>query len=156
MGRTVAHDNNDQGDDVATMFHQLKALAEQGRPVRVGLIGAGKFGSMFLSQVPRTPGLHLLGIADLSPARAQAALARVGWKAEQYAARSWDEALRHGTTFVQDDAEALISQPQLDIIIDATGSPAAGIRHTLLCCEYKILKMDRLLRFARPADEKYL
>ena len=122
---------------MATMFHQLKALAEQGRPVRVGLIGAGKFGSMFLSQVPRTPGLHLLGIADLSPARAQASLARVGWKAEQSAARSWDEALRHGTTFVQDDAEALISQPQIDIIIDATGSPAAGIRHTLLCCEYK-------------------
>ncbi|MBV8624284.1 MAG: Gfo/Idh/MocA family oxidoreductase [Herbaspirillum sp.] len=119
------------------MFHQLKALAEQGRPVRVGLIGAGKFGSMFLSQVPRTPGLHLLGIADLSPARAQAALQRVGWKAERYAARSWDEALRHGTTFVQDDAEALISQPQLDIIIDATGSPAAGIRHTLLCCAHR-------------------
>ena len=122
---------------MATMFHQLKALAQAGKPVRVGLIGAGKFGSMFLSQVPRTPGVHLLGIADLSPQRAQESLKRVGWKPEQSAARSWDEALRHGSTFVQDDAEALISQPQLDIVIDATGSPAAGIRHALLCCEHK-------------------
>lgn len=122
---------------MATMFQQLQALAEQGRPVRVGLIGAGKFGSMFLSQVVRTPGMHLLGIADLSPARARQSLQRVGWAPERYAARSWDEALRQGSTFVQDDAEALISQPQLDIIIDATGNPAAGIRHTLLCCAHK-------------------
>ncbi|MFL9925737.1 SAF domain-containing protein [Herbaspirillum lusitanum] len=119
------------------MFHQLQALAEQGKPVRVGLIGAGKFGSMFLSQVPRTPGVHLLGIADLSPQRAQESLQRVGWKPDMYAATSWAEALRNGSTFVQDDAEALISQPQLDIIIDATGNPAAGIRHTLLCCEHR-------------------
>ena len=122
---------------MASMFQQLKALAEAGKPVRVGLIGAGKFGSMFLSQVPRTPGVHLLGIADLSPARAKQALARVGWKDDMHAARSWDEALRDGSTFVQDDAEAMISHPQLDIVIDATGSPAAGIRHALLCCKHR-------------------
>ena len=45
---------------------RLAALAEAGTPVRVGVIGAGKFGSMFLSQAPRTPGLHVVGIADLS------------------------------------------------------------------------------------------
>lgn len=122
---------------MATLFHQLKALAAAGKPVRVGLIGAGKFGSMFLSQVPRTPGIHLLGIADLSPSRAKQALQRVGWKDEMHGATSWDDALRHGTTLVQDDAEALISHPQLDIVIDATGSPAAGIRHTLLCCAHR-------------------
>ena len=43
----------------------------EGRPVRVGLIGAGKFGSMYLAQIPRTPGVQLVGIADLSPAAAQ-------------------------------------------------------------------------------------
>lgn len=43
---------------------KLANLADSGKPVRVGLIGAGKFGSMFLSQAPRTPGLHVLGIAD--------------------------------------------------------------------------------------------
>ena len=49
-----------------------------GRPLRVGLIGAGKFGSMYLAQVPRTPGIHLVGIADLSPANARANLAARG------------------------------------------------------------------------------
>ena len=46
---------------------KLKQRAADGRPVRVGLIGAGKFGSMYLAQIPRTPGVHLVGIADLSP-----------------------------------------------------------------------------------------
>jgi predicted homoserine dehydrogenase-like protein len=122
---------------MSTLFQQLEGRAEAGRPVRVGLIGAGKFGSMFLSQVPRTPGLHLLGIADLSPARAQASLRRVGWSEARSGARSWAEALRQGSTFVQDDAEALISRPELDIVIDATGSPSAGIRHALLCCAHR-------------------
>ena len=60
----------------------------EGRPVRVGLIGAGKFGSMYLAQIPRTPGVHLVGIADLSPSAAQANLARVGWEAQRTQAGS--------------------------------------------------------------------
>ena len=56
-----------------------------GRPVTVGLIGAGKFGTMFLAQVRRTRGMHLVGIADLSAERAQGQLASCGWPAQQYA-----------------------------------------------------------------------
>ena len=56
-----------------------RAAAE--KPVRVGVIGAGKFGSMYLSQAPRTAGIQILGIADLAPDSARAALARVGWPA---------------------------------------------------------------------------
>ena len=41
------------------LYQELATRAEQGNPVRVGLIGAGKFGSMFLSQVPTTPGLEV-------------------------------------------------------------------------------------------------
>ncbi|MBV9784120.1 MAG: flagellar biosynthesis protein FlgA [Acidisphaera sp.] len=119
------------------LFRSLQAREAAGKPVRVGLIGAGKFGSMFLSQVPRTPGLHLLGIADLSPARARQSLERVGWPAERHAASSFAEAARTGGTFVQDDAEALIAADGLDVVIDATGSPAAGIRHALLCCRHR-------------------
>jgi predicted homoserine dehydrogenase-like protein len=60
----------------------LQRRAAAGKPIRVAVIGAGKFGSMFLAQVPRTPGVHVVGIADLSPAAAQRNLARVGWPAE--------------------------------------------------------------------------
>jgi predicted homoserine dehydrogenase-like protein len=114
----------------------LRARAEAGRPVRVGLIGAGKFGSMFLSQGIRTPGLHVMGIADLNVGRARESLARVGWQAERYAARTLDEAARRGTTCVLEDSAALIAS-DVDVIVDATGSPAAGIHHTLLCCEHR-------------------
>jgi predicted homoserine dehydrogenase-like protein len=119
------------------LIDQLQQRQADGKPVRVGLIGAGKFGSMYLSQARRTPGIHLIGIADLSPERARNALTRVGWSPEQYAARSFDDAIRNQTTYIQDDAQALISNGQVDVIIDATGSPAAGIRHALLCCEHR-------------------
>jgi predicted homoserine dehydrogenase-like protein len=49
------------------LYRLLQKRAANGKPVRVGLIGAGKFGSMFLSQVPTTPGLEVAAIADLSP-----------------------------------------------------------------------------------------
>src|SRR5688572_2503034 len=114
----------------------LQARQAEGRPVRVVLIGAGKFGSMYLSQARRTPGIHLLGIVDLAPDRARASLARVGWEAGAYAARSLDEAARSGATTVIDDAMAAIAHPATEVVIDATGHPAAGIAHVLACCEH--------------------
>jgi predicted homoserine dehydrogenase-like protein len=115
----------------------LLQRAADNRPVRVGLIGAGKFGSMFLAQVRRTPGMHLVGIADLAPQRARASLARVGWAAAQFAANSFDDAYKHGTTFITDDAQKLIAFHGIEVIIDATGHPAAGIAHVLACCAHK-------------------
>lgn len=107
----------------------LRARAAEDRPVRVGLVGAGKFGSMFLAQVARTPGLHLAGLADLSPERARQALQRVGWPRERCAAASVAEALRTGATWITDDGEALIGAPGLEVLVEATGDPSAGIAH---------------------------
>ena len=115
----------------------LQQRVAGGHPLRIGLIGAGKFGSMYLSQIPRTPGIHLLGIADLNPARAQESLRRVGWKDEQFAARSFGEAFKGGATHITDDTMSLIRNRHIEVIIDATGSPSAGISHVLACCEYK-------------------
>ncbi len=109
----------------------LLAREAQGRPLRVGLIGAGKFGSMFLSQALHMHGLHLLGVADLSPARARAALGNVGWPTARIAAKSPGEAADRAATWVCDDAMALIAHPALEVVIDATGHPPAGIAHAL-------------------------
>jgi predicted homoserine dehydrogenase-like protein len=38
-------------------------------PLRVGLIGAGKFGSMYLAQAGSTEGIHIAAIADMGRAR---------------------------------------------------------------------------------------
>jgi predicted homoserine dehydrogenase-like protein len=102
-----------------------------GRPLRVGVIGAGKFGSMYLAQSRRTPGIHLVGLADLSVSRARDALKTTGWAAERYAAKSLDEAARTGGTYVCDDADALISYPGIEIIVEITGNPLAAVRHAL-------------------------
>ena len=113
-------------------LHRLLLEREAaGRRLRVGLIGAGKFGTMFLAQALHTPGLHLLGVADLSVPRAKDALARAGWPAARVAAQTLSEAYERGTTHVGEDATGLIAAPGLDVVIDATGSPTAGIRHAL-------------------------
>jgi predicted homoserine dehydrogenase-like protein len=118
------------------LYAMLQRRAAQGKPLRVGLIGAGKFGSMYLAQARHTTGIHVVAIADLSPERARAALARTGWEAERYAAKSYDDAVRNGTTHLCEDGLALIANPAIEIVVDATGSPAAGIRHVLACCEH--------------------
>jgi predicted homoserine dehydrogenase-like protein len=96
----------------------LRQRAEAGRPVRVGLIGAGKFGSMFLNQVPTMPGLEVPVIADLDTERARAFCCKVGWDARRF----------ERTRFVASGAE-LCGDPEIEVVVEATGSPAAGIAH---------------------------
>jgi predicted homoserine dehydrogenase-like protein len=118
------------------LYRLLQERAAAGHPVRAMLIGAGKFGSMFLSQARRTPGLHVACVADLSPRRARESLARTGWPAEQYAAKTLAEAVRTGATLVTDDPVTAIAGDGIEVVIDATGSPAAGIRHVMACCQH--------------------
>ena len=104
------------------LFKLLQQRRAEGRPVRVGLIGAGKFGTMFLAQARRTPGLLVAAVADLDRSRAERALETAGWQ--------------NGTAEVPcqvtEDAETLIARSDLEVVIEATGHPAAGIRHARL------------------------
>jgi predicted homoserine dehydrogenase-like protein len=113
------------------LYAKLREREAQGRPLRVGVIGAGKFAAMYLAQAPRTPGVHVAGIADLSPAGVRANLDRVGWKAESYSAASLDAALKERGTHLSEDWEALVSHPLIDIVIEATGNPVAAVSHAL-------------------------
>ena len=113
------------------LYAKLCEREAQGKPLRVGLVGAGKFGTMYLAQVPKTPGLHLAGIADLSPANAKANLQRVGWNRERHAAASLEAAFSSGLTHVGDDWQALIAHPLIDIVVEATGNPIAAVEHAL-------------------------
>ena len=93
--------------------------ATDGRPVRAALIGAGKFGSMFLAQVPHIAGLEVSHIADLDPERARAACRTVGW----------DDARIAATQFL--DSGVAAAQAGADVVIEATGAPGPGIAHAL-------------------------
>lgn len=101
-----------------SLYHLAQRRAAGGRPVRVGLIGAGKFGSMFLNQVPTMPGVEVVVIADLDPERARHACRSVGWDTGRIAR----------TEFVPAGAEAC-GDPRIEVIVEATGSPPAGIAH---------------------------
>ena len=98
-----------------SLYHLLQ---QRGRPVRVALVGAGKFGAMFLAQVPTTPGIEVSVIADLDPERARATCRSVGWDAPRI----------ERTTFLTSGAEAC-AHPDVEVVVEATGSPAAGIAH---------------------------
>jgi len=106
-------------------------LAAREKPVRIGLIGAGKFGSMILAQAKHIPNYHIVGIADLDCDKAKASLARTHWDADQYGAKSMDEAVQNGTTCLTNDAADLFDNDAIDCIIEATGHPLAGTRHGL-------------------------
>src|ERR1700716_4312798 len=92
------------------LHHLLEKRRASGRPVRVALIGAGKFGSMFLSQVPHTPGLEVPVIVDLDPDRAREACRTVGWNAARIAA----------TTFTAAGSKA--TSGNIEVIVEATGN----------------------------------
>lgn len=94
--------------------------AEQTGPIGVALIGAGKFGSMFLTQAPTMPGIAVRAIADLYPDRVPDRLISLGWDPAQVAA------VRYSNT-----AEAAIVSDDIEVVIEATGDPVAGIRHAL-------------------------
>ena len=99
---------------------RLRRRIERAGPIRVGLIGAGKFGSMFLAQVPTSPHLAIVAIADLDPERARSACRTVGWNEDRVQATEFTE-----------DAAALIADPRVEVVIEATGNPLAGVRHAL-------------------------
>jgi predicted homoserine dehydrogenase-like protein len=97
------------------LYDELKLRADENNPVKVGLIGAGKFGSMFLSQVPTTAGLEVTVIADVQPQRAIDACRHVGWSDELIAK----------TKFV-DNGDDLFISDGMDVVVEATGNPSTS------------------------------
>ena len=100
-----------------------KRLRERG-PIGVGLIGAGKFGAMFLSQVPTIDGLSIVAIADLDVARAKSVCNKVGWSEQRIACTAYTE-----------DVNALVTHPRVEVVIEVTGNPLAGVTHALAAIE---------------------
>ena len=103
------------------LYAKLKEREEQQNPLRVGLIGAGKFAAMYLAQVPRTPGVHLVG--DRRPLAGERE--RRIWSASAGGPRAIS------ATSISDDWQELVSHPEIDIVIEATGNPVAAVSTSL-------------------------
>ena len=116
-----------------SLYRLLCERAQANQPIRVGIIGAGKFASMFLAQALHTPGIHIMAVCDIEVARARATLDRLDWPQGRAAATSFAQAVRDGTTYITDDAARLIAADHMEVVVDCTGDPSAGIRHALAC-----------------------
>jgi predicted homoserine dehydrogenase-like protein len=118
------------------LFSKLQQRAAQKNPIRVGLIGAGKFASMYLAQVPKTPGVHVVAIADINPSNAIKNLERIGWDENRYRASSIADALKSGRTWLTDNWTQVVSAGEVDIVIEATGNPPAAVEHILAAIDH--------------------
>jgi predicted homoserine dehydrogenase-like protein len=110
------------------LHNQLLEREREGRPIRVGVIGAGRFGTMYLAQAHTTPGIHIVAIADINLARARGALELVEWPADEVAGSVADAlASRRSLALVEDANELFVEG--IDVIIEATGNPIVGVAH---------------------------
>ncbi|WP_026380029.1 NAD(P)H-dependent oxidoreductase [Afifella pfennigii] len=100
-----------------------RRAAEQG-PIRVAVLGCGKFASMFLAQLPTMPAIEVVAIADLNVEGARRRLAAIGWDAARIAA-----------TPLTEDALAAIGAQGVEVVVEATGDPVAGAAHALAAIE---------------------
>lgn len=116
----------------------LQKREQEHKPIRVGVIGAGKFASMFFSQSRLTPGIKVVGIADLFPEKAKAACLRTGWPESaltfQSTAGQINSAAETGKTAITDNALELI-EADVDVILEITGIPEAGTIHATRALE---------------------
>ncbi|GGI43873.1 putative homoserine dehydrogenase-like protein [Agromyces flavus] len=118
------------------LFSLMQQRTAEAGPIRVGVIGAGKFSSMFLTQAVGSSNIHVVGVADINVPKAKDALARTGWPAERYAAASLDDAVRTGGTAVIDDSTALITHPSVEVVLEITGNPLVGTYHAVTAIDH--------------------
>jgi predicted homoserine dehydrogenase-like protein len=102
----------------------LRRRAAEGRPIKVGLIGAGFQGKGIALQIIRsTPGMQLCAIACRRASSALEAFAQAGQEATICNQRSsLQSAIAAGRPAVTEDAVALAQADGLDAVIEVTGS----------------------------------
>ena len=103
---------------------RLRERAADGRPIGVAVVGGGVFASLYLAQAQRTPGIRIVGVADLAPARVRERLSEAGWPEDALAGIA-----------LTDDAASLIASPGVEVVIEATGDAIAGVEHALMAIE---------------------
>lgn len=111
------------------LIRQLEARDE---PVRVGLVGAGMFGSQVAYAVEAAPGMCVAAIADIDRSKALATYRRAGVpESDVETGRSPDAAARAvaaGDRVVLDDGMDLVAAAP-DVLVEATGVPEVAARH---------------------------
>jgi predicted homoserine dehydrogenase-like protein len=108
----------------------LPRRADEGRPVRIGLVGCGEMGTDIVTQVARMQGLVISAIADTRAERAHEAIRIAGRAAESAgtadSAADLARLAEAGRTAIVPDGSMVATSDHVDVVIDATGKPAVG------------------------------
>ncbi len=114
------------------MRERLLTLQEEGAPIRVAVIGCGRFGSMVLSQLAHAPGMEPSIACDLDLRRATDALGRErksrAWRVRTNDLRKANDAITNGRRVATDDSTVAINA-EVDVVVEATGNPDIGAKH---------------------------
>ena len=112
------------------LARELAACAEDGEPVRIGLIGSGEMGTDIVTRAAMMDGVDVAAIADLDVRAAHRAvdIARreSGHARDAHDADGVNAAIESGRTAIVDDPDAILESGLIDVVIDATGVPAVG------------------------------
>jgi len=117
------------------MGYTNKLLARQrevGRPVRIGLVGAGQMGSGFIAQIARQKGVDITAVADIAIDHAVSALANAGITDVDQSAdlETLAATIEAGGHVVVNDALALPRLP-IDMVIECSGVPEIAAKVAL-------------------------
>ncbi|PLS83716.1 MAG: NAD(P)-dependent oxidoreductase [Chloroflexi bacterium] len=114
------------------LYEQLAERQRTGKPISVGLVGAGQMGTGLVSQVALMQGMDVTAIADIALDRARQALVAAGVPQEQIVeadnATTADEALHTGKRVITKRASLLPQLTGVEAIVEATGIPDLGAR----------------------------
>ncbi len=122
------------------LARDLATRAEAGKPIRIGVIGSGEMGTDLVTQCMLMPGLELAAIATRRPHTAMAAMTIAygdDSHGREVSTRSqMSAALDMGKTAITDDPELLVTAPEIDVVIDATGKPGVAADYVLMAMEH--------------------
>ena len=122
------------------LFEQLQRRESQGRPIRIGVIGAGTFGTQIVAQTCRMQGMRVSALAELDLERARRALALGGIQGERVCeaetSSAINDAIRNDSATITADA-SLLMESEIDVVIEATGHVNAGTAHACQAIEAK-------------------
>lgn len=112
---------------------------ENGRPVRVGLVGSGQMGTGLIGQMELMDGMKAIAVTDVLPGRAYDAFieADVPQELVEKAADApqAEQIIQAGKRAALESTEELLKIPSLDVIVESTGIPEVGAQVCLKAIE---------------------
>ena len=121
------------------LARDLKARADAGKPVRIGLVGSGEMGTDIVTRARLMDGIEVAAIVDLRPEVAHRAVEiacrEAGHSADAATADALNRIVESGRTAIANDADAILESGLVDVVIDATGVPSVGAELGLAAME---------------------